>query len=141
MQRLRLDDRAEWARKGVFVHADFSTRNLLAEPTDDGIEMTGLIDFERARLGDLAEDLCAVYLEDFCWIDHGWAHFLEAYRQRSIEDRGLGLRFVYFFIGHVCEIATWAPGKDDAYYQAGLRALEALLEDRVLSRALPVTRA
>ncbi|GJH21749.1 phosphotransferase [Caballeronia novacaledonica] len=141
MQRLRLDDRAGWARKGVFVHGDFSTRNLLAESTDGDIEMTGLLDFERARLGDPAEDLCATYLEDFCWNDRGWAHFLEAYRQRSSEDRGLGLRFVYFFIGHVCEIATWAPGKDDAYYQAGLRALEALLEDHVLLRALPASRA
>ena len=42
-------------------------------------------------------------------------------------DPGLSMRFVYFFIGHVAEIATWAPGKDDPYYKAGLRPLEHLL--------------
>ncbi|SAK92944.1 Phosphotransferase enzyme family protein [Caballeronia glebae] len=127
MLRLRLDERGNWARKGVFVHGDFSMRNLLADMKRDGTTMTGLIDFERARLGDPAEDLCAAFLGEFYQDAHGWTHFLDVYRRQSHADDGLHIRFLYFFIGHVAEIATWAPGKDDAYYQNGLRALESLM--------------
>ncbi|BBU31922.1 hypothetical protein BTHE68_56560 [Burkholderia sp. THE68] len=130
MQRLLLDNSAGWARKGVFVHGDFSTRNLLARNTEHGVETTGIIDFERARLGDPAEDLCAVFLEDFCRDESGWQRFLARYCLLAGADSGLRIRFAYFFIGHVAEIATWAPGKDDAYYRAGIAALETVLEWR-----------
>jgi len=116
-----------WARNGVFVHGDFSMRNLLAEITQNGITMTGLIDFERARVGDPAEDLSAAFLGDFYLDAREWTHFLETYRRESHADDGLDIRFLYFFIGHVAEIATWAPGRDDAYYQTGLCALDSLL--------------
>ncbi|WP_375476494.1 phosphotransferase family protein [uncultured Jatrophihabitans sp.] len=68
------------AGRQVLVHADFSFHNLLF----DGAELTAILDWELAHVGDPAEDFC--YLRSTAEATVGWPAFLADYRDAGGGD-------------------------------------------------------
>ena len=118
---------------GVFsdaslVHRDFSPRNLLVAGRANA-HLSGLIDFERARLGDPAEDLAMVLLKQLIGHHTGYLEFERAYLSSAPPVERLRDRVLYHLIGLAIEIAGWAFEKDAGYYRDTMQALRTVLEE------------
>jgi aminoglycoside 2''-phosphotransferase len=56
----------DWHFEPVIIHGDLDSTNILCQQTSG--TLTGILDFEEARLGDAAWDFCALKVE--CgWLD------------------------------------------------------------------------
>lgn len=52
-------------RQQVFIHGDFSFRNVLMQPSPDGWQISGLIDMDMAGVGDRGYELWDLEIYDF----------------------------------------------------------------------------
>ncbi len=108
----------------VFVHGDFSLRNVLVTRAD--LAIVGLIDFENAHAGDAAEDLARIHMKDLA-VSGDFTAFFAGYRMDRELDAGVESRMHYYFCGIVFEVAAWARERAPEYYGAAVRRLGVVL--------------
>lgn len=105
------------------VHRDFSRRNTLATCDHDRWMMTGLIDFEKACLGDIMEDMAKVAFKEFVDQPARKRMFLEAYCAINPLPTCASERLSYHLYGLLFEIALWAYEDDPPYYRQAVNTL------------------
>ncbi|WP_010587278.1 phosphotransferase family protein [Schlesneria paludicola] len=112
-----------------FVHGDFSSRNALVDLHGQGVTVSGLLDFERCRFGDPAQDLADMWFKDLCGDRHRHAAFVCGYGPFEV---GFDDRVHWHLLGLMFEIASWAPERDPVYFQRAMQMLKAIAIGRPL---------
>lgn len=106
-------------RPTVLVHRDFSLRNvMIARPVRGTMQIEGVIDFERAFLGDPMEDLATLIRRDF-WhnpvlINAALQGYCSSGPGKGYFDGDLLRELVLI---QILEIMTWSAADDPDFYQ------------------------
>lgn len=125
-----MDKLAERMREPVeprFVHGDFSSRNVLIDWHDRRLSVSGIVDFERCRFGDPAQDLANLWFKDLCADVCRQTAFVDGY---GSFETGIDDRVHWHLLGLMFEIASWAPERDPDYFQRAMRMLDKLATGR-----------
>lgn len=110
----------------AFMHGDYSARNVLVSRRGGRDELTGIIDFEKAYLGEPARDIAKMFFaEPQMWTSR-FCRFCEAYVATGGAMPSF-TRFVFNAFAIVLDAATWAPQIDPEYFQRLVIKTECLL--------------
>lgn len=122
---LGLEDPANThSRAFCFVHRDYSARNLIVDTTPEQARIAGLIDFERAAIGDPMEDFATFVFKELLEMSHRAPRFFRGYGSRAPLPPSFGTRLRYHLIGLLLEIAGWAHDTDHDFYDRAVAALQ-----------------
>lgn len=112
----------------VWCHGDFSGRNIMAtEPVRGvGLEITGIIDFEKSGPGCCATDLLTYRLKSLMGLDTDWEAFVAGYDGDDPVDSGRA-HLAYHLRDHVTWAMRWAPELDPPYARRVIAAASKLL--------------
>lgn len=100
----------------VFCHNDYCERNLLF----NGNDITGIIDFEKARYADPVCDFATFIIKEFD--SNNVSVFLDSYSFKATNETKS--RLLYFTLYKALEILTWAECVDKAYYLMAVKFLQ-----------------
>lgn len=100
----------------VLCHNDYCERNVLFKDND----ITGIIDFEKARYADPFCDFATFIIKDFD--TQNLSLFFNSYTLKVTNE--IKTRLLYFTLYKALEILTWAEKVDETYYLMAVNFLQ-----------------
>ncbi|MBI3902450.1 MAG: phosphotransferase [Nitrosomonadales bacterium] len=103
-------------------------RNILIEQSGGHWQISGLVDFERSKIGDPVEDFAMViFNKELLAQETRTKAFFNGYLSQAPLPNLFDQRLAYHSVGLFLEIACWAFVKDHPYYERAIATLKMVL--------------
>lgn len=99
----------------MLIHRDLSPRNVLVDDRQGEILISGLIDFERAQMGDWLCDFAMIAFKEFPKDPKVKQAILDGYQFQFVDERNMIERLRMHMLELFLEISVWAKEDDPEF--------------------------